>query len=24
VTWGDGRGMAVGHDDQPCPFACSI
>jgi hypothetical protein len=19
VTWGDGRGMAVGHDDQPCP-----
>jgi hypothetical protein len=24
VTWGDGRGMVAGHDDQPCPFACSI
>ena len=23
VTWGDERSMAVGHDDQPCPFACS-
>ena len=23
VTWDDGRGMAVGHDNHPCPFACS-
>jgi hypothetical protein len=23
VTWGDRRGMAMGHDDQPCLFACS-
>ena len=23
VTWGDGRGRAVGHDDHLCPFACS-
>ena len=23
VTWGDRRGIAMGHDDQPCLFACS-
>ena len=23
VTWGDGQGMAVRHDDRPCPFGCS-
>jgi hypothetical protein len=22
-TWDEGRGMAVGHDDHSCPFACS-
>jgi ABC-type transporter Mla MlaB component len=23
VTWGDRQGIAMGHDDQPCLFACS-
>jgi hypothetical protein len=23
VTWGDRRGMAMGHDDQRCLLACS-
>jgi putative transposase len=24
VAWGDRRGVAVGHDDQPCLSVCSI